>query len=375
MYLLYLFVIVKDIIVGKAQLRKQLQGDIMVLKHRTSLVALLIRASDTEGETGVFETDSELFEDAAWGAMELDQHKVNAFESLLGIDRRTYRDYFAGRDSDTLSDADVAEIKRDVEKQLGTEFEGDMVFLWAKKTMDLLNEAETRALFRTEDAFRAYYEARRLLLYGLVVLDTDAVTIRARSILQRAQNFSDKTRREAIEGLLTREGSIKTSIGIQEVLEANEILHNHYLELYQRMESIRINILNFMINTALAIVFIVFLFPGVVLNPSVENRTFLILVMIFGIMGASISGLLTAGRGSETTRYLEQVLGSWLAIARAIIGAASALLIYLLLVAGFVAPETLSASLILGVSFVAGFSERLLLQAIGTFENLGLRGK
>ncbi len=375
MYLLYLFVIVKDIIVGKAQLRKQLQGDIMVLKHRTSLVALLIRASDTEEGTGVFETDSELFEDAAWGAMELDQHKVNAFESLLGIDRRTYRDYFAGRDSDTLSDAEVAEIKRDIKEQLGTEFEGDMVFLWAKKTMDLLNEAETRALFRTEDAFRAYFEARRLLLYGLVVLDKDAVTIRARSILQRAQNFSDKTRREAIEGLLTSEGSMKTSIGIQEVLEANEILHNHYLELYQRMESIRINILNFMVNTALAIVFIVFLFPGVVLNPSVENRTFLILVMIFGIMGASISGLLTAGRGSETTRYLEQVLGSWLAIARAIIGAASALLIYLLLVAGFVAPETLSASLILGVSFVAGFSERLLLQAIGTFENLGLRGK
>jgi hypothetical protein len=412
LYPVYLLITLKDIVVGKAQLRKQLRGDVMVLKHRTALIALLIHARNKrdsnprggangrgagiagEEADGVdpalraaAEVGPDAVEEMAWGAMELDRDEADVLETLLDIRRRTFRDYFEAKNPPISSGPDANGPGLPSGTDTGAAGSGSesgsrtgrSVFPWAKKTMDLLNEAESRSLFRTEDAFRAYFEARRLLLYGLEELDEDAVRIRARSVVERARGLSDETRRKTVEGLLLENGDLRADLGIHEVLEANEVLHAHYLDVYRRMESIRINILNFLANTLLAIVLIVFLFEGVV-DPSVvdnpsstyEAQRFLVLVMVFGVMGASISGLLTAEEGSQATRYLEQVLGSWLAIARAIIGAASALLVYVLFLVGLPLGNTVpQAPLILGVSFAAGFSERLLIRTIGTLESLG----
>lgn len=73
--------------------------------------------------------------------------------------------------------------------------------------------------------------------------------------------------------------------------------------------------------------------------------------------------------------YSEQILGWWLAITRSIIGAASALVLYVFLLSGLAGTEFLSVPLVLVVSFVAGFSERLLLRTIESFENIAIGGR
>jgi hypothetical protein len=95
----------------------------------------------------------------------------------------------------------------------------------------------------------------------------------------------------------------------------------------------------------------------------IDNRTLIISVVLSGIMGASVSGILTVARDGAEARIPEQLIGFWILIVKLVVGAVSALAVYAFLLSGFESLGTAPAKIV-AVSFAAGFSERLVTSAV-----------
>lgn len=99
-------------------------------------------------------------------------------------------------------------------------------------------------------------------------------------------------------------------------------------------------------------------------------------VSLFGVLGASLSSLLSLSKilsGNQTSTPVGDLR---LAFGRLVIGAASAMTVYVFLLSGGQNILTLTYGWILMISFAAGFSERLLLNAVksvsGEEENMSV---
>jgi hypothetical protein len=104
---------------------------------------------------------------------------------------------------------------------------------------------------------------------------------------------------------------------------------------------------------------------GDLADPSVG---FIALVAVFGALGACLSAIQSLGHAGATARIPEHVASSAITITRPALGAAAALGVYAIAASGIlnIALEGEEAHLtILALAFAAGFSERLVLSAVG----------
>lgn len=104
---------------------------------------------------------------------------------------------------------------------------------------------------------------------------------------------------------------------------------------------------------------------GDLADPSVG---FVALVAVFGALGACLSAIQSLGHAGATARIPEHVASSAITITRPALGAAAALGVYAIAASGIlnIALEGEEAHLtILALAFAAGFSERLVLSAVG----------
>lgn len=99
------------------------------------------------------------------------------------------------------------------------------------------------------------------------------------------------------------------------------------------------------------------------LIPGIET-VLLVGVVLFGGLGATVSAALSAGR--DSTRNPEQLVDTWVGLARVTVGMAAALALFVFLHSGIVSLGPLSPALALAIAFVAGFSDRLLVRTVGT---------
>jgi hypothetical protein len=100
-------------------------------------------------------------------------------------------------------------------------------------------------------------------------------------------------------------------------------------------------------------------------DPSVG---FAALVAMFGSVGACLSAIRSLGRQSAGSRIPEHVASSLITIARPALGAAAALGVYVIAVSGAFNidfSEEEAHLTLLGLGFAAGFSERLVVSAVG----------
>lgn len=104
------------------------------------------------------------------------------------------------------------------------------------------------------------------------------------------------------------------------------------------------------------------LFPG-------AETVHLVAVVLFGGLGATVSAALSAGRDSK--RNPEQLVDTWVGLARVAVGMAAALALVTFLHSGLISLGPLSPALALAVAFVAGFSDRLLVRTVGTVVDPG----
>jgi hypothetical protein len=93
---------------------------------------------------------------------------------------------------------------------------------------------------------------------------------------------------------------------------------------------------------------------------------FVMAVMLFGLMGAAFSALISLASASKEQTIPEQAFTYRITLARQVVGLLSALAVYLLLASSFVKIGGLATNppLVLLAAFASGFSERLVVRAL-----------
>lgn len=269
--------------------------------------------------------------------------------------------------------------------------------------------------------WREFYAARRMELFGLEALGAEYLEMQAQDIKLEAAGLAardgllrlDPPRQAAIRDILRDVGDYEEPsepgraateqtgrLTANRVEAAMHVLHEFYVDQRLTGRILEIHLRSFVVIMALsAITFIVaFLsiplregqgvfdrvellqspLSGLVGLPTFAQLIVLVLIVVLGIMGASVSGILSLSRELRQSRIPEQAGTVWFAVARLATGGVAALMLFLFLVSGLVSlggdaatglltlnlGTDLSVALVFSLSFVAGFSERLLVRVV-----------
>lgn len=223
---------------------------------------------------------------------------------------------------------------------------------------------------KTQLGWKYFLAAQRIVLFGL---PEDELQIKARSILNEADSKLDGWRKKDIVELLAQKSVpepdcvvVKDDITAAEVFEASLILHEHYSN-----QALKLQFHRRLLGALAIIALLVVILWTVVLvwwrGFYGHDPKLIFSVILFGVLGASFSGILSLAKGVSKDRVPEQLANVWITLARQVAGIVSALAAYFLLNSGFInfGPEVShNHTLILAVSFAAGFSERLVVRTV-----------
>lgn len=275
--------------------------------------------------------------------------------------------------------------------------------------------------------WREFYAARRMELFGLEELGEEYLEMQAQDIKLEAAGLAarngllrlDPPRKEAIQQILRDVGDYGENgttpatgnppeaeqagqLTANQVGAAMHILHEFYVDQRLTGRILEIHLRSFIVIMALSAVTFIAAFlsiplregqgpgifdriellqsplSGLVGLPSLAQLVVLVLIVVLGIMGASVSGILSLSRELQQSRIPEQAGTVWFAVARLATGGVAALMLFLFLISGIVSVggdsasglltlnlgPTLSVALMFSLSFVAGFSERLLVRVV-----------
>ena len=243
---------------------------------------------------------------------------------------------------------------------------------WADAARNLLDNAQQALDDNDIDrGWRCFNAAQRMELFGLAESDPGALQARAQTILREASEKLPSWRKQAIEDLLGTEGQVKDDVGVTGVFHAHQILHEHYDNLYHKLGAIRRQLMILALTGLLAllttILRVAYGLPLAGDAVRVEDPQLVVSVVLFGLMGASLSGIFSLASGSIGVRIPERLLHLWISISRLVTGAVAALVVYNFLISGLLqVGDKTTSGLILAVSFAAGFSERLVVRTVET---------
>jgi 8-oxo-dGTP diphosphatase len=259
--------------------------------------------------------------------------------------------------------------------------------LWASAAKELLDHVQ-QALDDgdIELGWQCFNAAQRMELFGLEQLKGGRLEAKAQAVLHEADAKLGSWRKSTVQDLLAQPD--KGDATAEEVYYASQILHEHHSNVYRRLDIIGRQFRILAIVAVLAAVGWGLLAPHLVESTSggnspeatasevqvdtpesdapeipLDNRTLLASIALFGIMGASISGLLSLAGATTDARIPDQLLNSWFTLTRPVVGAIAALAIHAFLLSGLLAFGETTIHLVLAVSFAAGFSERLVVRA------------
>lgn len=245
---------------------------------------------------------------------------------------------------------------------------------WASLANESLKEArEAMENYDFSRAWRCLHKAQNISLLGLT---DEGKKIKAQIILNEARDkLGNSWREKSIEDLLTEKCELKANISSEELVKADEILTEYLENRYLKIGAFARHLSLLSVFAVMAIIAFIaililldFLFGIKSLGVFTWNST--LYIIIFGVMGAVVSGMLSARDGTET-RIPKQRIDNILTLAKLAVGAMSALAVVAFITSGIlnlsiIGKNTATPELILAVSFVAGFTERLVYRAVET---------
>jgi hypothetical protein len=248
--------------------------------------------------------------------------------------------------------------------------QGDVELFW--RNLYLIREWELRAISVLER-----HGSDPAADEGPNNIEVPTLEQKARSVLREARDRLDAATYEAVGArLLDVEGKdVDPDLGIDDVLAAIEVIYDRYRHEHSEgvvLRMLEIQVLTFVgaaFATVGGVLVTVALAPGL-LSGSLTRPAFLFLVVLFGVLGASVSGLFSLSDVLKGATVPQSVGHFSLTIGRLVVGAAGALVLHVFLLAGvfelvFNLPaEEPTAALALSLAFVGGFSERLLRRAV-----------
>jgi hypothetical protein len=175
-------------------------------------------------------------------------------------------------------------------------------------------------------------------------------------------------RKKTLNALLGKDNRLKSRIKAADLVLAEQILSEHHSNVYRRLNIVR---RQFWVLEIIALIALGgWIVSLICLDQPCQNKllvydpTLTIQTIIFGVMGACISGILTLANSSTRQNIPEKLLNAWVTFARPLVGAVSALGAVIFLLVGILDLGSQSPGFYLAAAFTAGFSERLLIKTI-----------
>jgi 8-oxo-dGTP diphosphatase len=244
---------------------------------------------------------------------------------------------------------------------------------WAKSSGDMLNKAKDALnCNEVELGWRCLNIARSMYFLGLDALnDENLRKAKARVIWEEANNKLGSWRKQAVKDILFEHDDFKSNISGSDIFQAHRILSEYYENQFFKIAAFERHLFVLVLITTLAIASFIILTPAQS-NDLIKapDRVFVTSIIIFGIMGAVVSGMLSAKGGTEG-RIPEQQISHTMIFAKLAVGAISALATYVFITSNLINIKLggngdLTPPLILAASFAAGFTERLVSRAVET---------
>jgi hypothetical protein len=240
---------------------------------------------------------------------------------------------------------------------------------WASHARMLLDHAAKAVeVGRTELAWKCFHEAQRMEIYGLQQLaargDAEPLRSRANYIANEAHQKLRGWRKETVKRLLGSPESPRDDFTVAQITESHLILTESFANTYHKLRAQRwqVGLLSAVAIVALVTWLALGGFQLLAANAAATlPRVLLGSIVLFGVLGAAISGILSLVRSESGT--IPQQLVAWTGtLARLVVGAVAALIVFLTI--DKIVGQPVAPRLILLQSFAAGFSERLLTAAV-----------
>lgn len=233
-----------------------------------------------------------------------------------------------------------------------------------KHAEDLLGKAQNALDNDMKDLSWRYLDAARsFLFFGF---DKENLKAEAQAICNEAEDPSKNIspwRKKTIQDYLCHEGKIKQDLDGWDLFNASACLYENHHNMYSKMIRVKRELVLLATVAVVAVVVWLIIAPRFD-NNNVDYRILISSVVLSGIMGASISGILTVARGGLNARIPEQLIYFWILLVKLVVGAVSALAVFAFLLSGFLNIEPITIPLVVALSFAAGFSERLVTSAV-----------
>jgi len=233
----------------------------------------------------------------------------------------------------------------------------------------LLTGAEDALEAGKEDlGWKSFFASQRMALYGY---DREELQTKAQAVLREATEKLSSWRKESVEELLrANEGETrKHQEEIRRVYQASEILHEHYSNLYLKQRRLKA-----LLGSLSAIALVaggvwIFLVPRYWGNPFEAARLALIpSVICWGLLGSAFFSLTSVATDLRNVRIPDMLVNTWVTLARQVVGVVAALAVFVFLTSGLLsgalASDPPTPPLVWAASFVAGFSERLVVRTV-----------
>ena len=246
---------------------------------------------------------------------------------------------------------------------------------WAECAQRLLSKAEGAVdEGNLDEAWKCFLSAQRVEILGI----EDSKDLESRTIVLRNEAGKlNEWRRKATLELIGSSDSPKEGIERSQLYRAALLRDEHYHNQAYKMGLLRSQL--GMLSTALVVI-LVSLFIYLDDLPFIDGKglpgvdelclsNVLLGVILFGLLGGTLSAIIPIGKSAVLLRIPEVIAGFWITLMRIALGAGSALVVYVFLEArflGIVQPDLIGKSLytVFAISFIAGFSERLILKTV-----------
>lgn len=258
---------------------------------------------------------------------------------------------------------------------------------WVRRGRTLLDKANVALEDQQLEQGWSYLHAvERLAMNGLeAVGGEDAIRGEARVLLVEAENAPLSWRAEAVKDRLANtDGNLREEVTADDLRAAHELLHEGYESIHRKRQHLQAQFRYLRIGALLTIIAILLVaIAGAsvefLATPFFEFQTgtssgdtsatqaelvgFLIYIVLFGMLGATLFGIRSLRRQPASTSTPQYLTGFQATVARVVVGAGSALAVFFflrseLLTVGAGSNLTQGPFLI-AVAFAAGYSQRL----------------
>lgn len=268
---------------------------------------------------------------------------------------------------------------------------------WVDRGRELLDAAEAALeAGNVERGWNYLHGAERLAAHGVeAVGGAAALRGEARELLVEARSAPLGWRADAIrERIATPDGTPREDLTVLDLHSAKELLHEGYERVHRKRQHLQSQFATLRrAGVAIVLLFLAVAAVGAVWSAlptplyafegnatvttggagSTEPVGFLVYVVLSGMLGASLFGIRSLRKqpaSSSTPQYLS---GSQAAAARIVVGAGSALAVFLFLRAELLTVAmgagTTAGPFLLAIAFVAGYSQRLVHATVESVAN------